>query len=242
MLKTLACCLALGAVPTATTAQVSHTGPASLFTSDMLGIMTPVPGGEPEAADTANGFALTGDMNIDLTGRSVGDDPYVGLVGQRPFTVGPLPVQADVHLDVDLKFVNGLGTRTYPETTVAAYLVIQDVATGTAVYELYADLSQSLAGNGIAFLNGTDAAGPWVLSPNRTYCLWVGLDTIMVPSLDPMGPTSVTVEFGGVTTYGGLDATLTGVVVPEPATLCLLAVLALSLSKRDGLALMRRRR
>jgi len=41
-----------------------------------------------------------------------------------------------------------------------------------------------------------------------------------------MPPTTVTLEFGGVTGFHGVEATLIGVVVPEPCGIALLALAA----------------
>ena len=224
--------LTIVTLATPTMGQVVYTGPAVMSMSDLHGLVTPVPGGEPAATDTAGGFTLTGDINIDLEGLTIGSDVSVGFIVRRPFTVGPLPVLADTRMDVDLKFVNGLGSETEPITTVGAQIIVRDLVTNNHIFELEAHKEEELIGNGIAFMNGSPSAGPWVLSPGRDYTLdlffSVSPDFL---SVDPAPPTTVTVEFGGVTSFAGLEAPLTAPVVPEPATLGLLLLGSLALLK-----------
>ena len=220
------------------TGQVTWTGPATVIIySDILPPMA-IPGADPTAANTANGVSLTGDINLDLTGIHTSSDIGPSVTVLRPFTVGPLPVEATMQLDVDLKFVNGLGTALSPTTHVGCFAVVFEGPSTHVINELRSTQSADLQGNGLAFINGQDIAGPWMLSPGRDYTLVmdIGLsfNYSQLDDFDFLPPTTVTVEFGGISSFTGLEATLITQVVPEPATLGLLLV--------GGLALLRRRR
>jgi len=210
----LAACLTLA--PATALAQVVFTGPATLYLGGDVDLMTVI--STPTVADTSTGAILTGDIYVDLEGLNsilmgTGLDFYVG----REFSVGPLPVEVSTFLVPDLKFVNGGGSATEPTTEVAVFLDILDVTGG--LYEAVAPLSttagSSLTGNGLEYLDTATAAGPWILSPGRDYLLDM-LMNVTVSDL-PFTAASMTLEFGGISGFDGVEVGLTSTVVPEPS-------------------------
>lgn len=189
------------------------TGPAVLTTSSFpTGIVVPFPGGQPAVVDTAKGFTFTGDLTVDVT---IAGEQWSALWQvRRPFRVGMFPELADSRLAVDLKLANGLGTADSPLSQV---LTVAEVYLAGNSEQSWLVMQQTWlqTGNGITYANGLYTAGPLVLSPDRDYelCLsnhlWMRNPSYL--------PATVTLEFGGVSAFGGIDLQLVTVPVPEPA-------------------------
>ena len=195
----------------------------------------------PTAATTATGFTMTYDATVLPTYPVPVPEPSVAWVleGLQSFTVGPVPVQASLTMDVNGKLVNGGGDAGSPTTSLSwsasLHYDMDDnnmlSAGDVAIPAFTLSSSESVVGNGLSVIDDTQTmTGTFILSPEYNYLLryyqyWSVTD---LPSV----PMSSTFEAGGVTNFSGITMTLTAPPVPEPTTLCMLTCSALALLRR----------
>ncbi len=169
--------------------------------------VTELPGGEITATDTAQGFVATGDVLFDEinNGTSL-------LRFQRPFDVGPLPIEVTLSLTSDFKLVVGNGLAADPTFDLN---VVVGLFPGTGTGPLSGNTGGAQVGNGFTVFSDSFTTASWILGQG-SYTLALDLVLDSTPALS----NSVeTLEFGGISGFGGFDVSLAFTTVPEPGTL-----------------------
>jgi len=212
-------------------AQVNWLGDAQLVDGDepQNGVTF---AGPVTAASTSNGLAVTGDVVI------TADDSLPRqyfMSARRLFQVGPLPVLASISYPREFKLAVGGGPSEpgqSPMATLENYSYLLDSTASVMVDPLSIETQYYYQeANGYTVFSETFITNSYVLSPGVVYSL--ELADIMTCHYQSQGlPTmTATWEFGAISSFDGLSATLTWQTVPEPGTLALLALGALAITR-----------
>jgi hypothetical protein len=211
--------------------------------SDFYDSITFPPGDDPVGAlvhdpsGLATSLHLQGDAWV-----STDDEGYRGgeVRNQCYFEVSPFPVEVQLVLDYEYKIAVGGGLRDNQPTAEGDVLVSLFETHGFGPFLRIISQSDPQVGNGWSVVTppGLLASDSYVLSPGSRYLLMVELDMIVSENSEFLPTSVVTYEFGGLTGYDGVTGTLLHRVVPEPSTLTLLTIGALTLT----VGLWRRRR
>lgn len=198
-------------------------------------------------AETADGFKITGDVSLRYD-RSAppqpdGFQPVFQLVVDRPFTVGPLPVNVHGALTENLEAVLGNGSLTAPQMefrTYGLFFINDGGYPFIPALQIQGIDMQSLSGNSFGIFNTNASSGPYILGPGFNYLLQYRIEAWIDNSLlsvnDP--PPTLTFEFGGVSEFDGIEVSAIGVLLPEPSSIVIFSMGAILLA---GVGLRRRR-
>jgi len=187
----------------------------------------------PTFTQRADGYRITYDATVLPVYPPPDPDGTIGwnLQGIGYFHVGPVPVRATLSMHVNGKLVNGGGDADHPSTALgwgtSLYYDLDgnhQISVGDVrVPEFTLNANTTLVGNGLRVVDDTQTMSPsFILAPEYSYLLTVG-QSWSISDL-PSGPMASTFEAGGETSYSGITLTLAATMVPEPATLSLLAL------------------
>ncbi|MDX2115539.1 MAG: hypothetical protein SFZ24_07950 [Planctomycetota bacterium] len=160
---------------------------------------------------------------------------HFAAVALRTFRVGSLPVRWSASYTADAKIVNGFSlSETTPETSFA---------TGMNLY--FGDLSSGglniavqqgeLVGGGLTEFQHDGESIEYVLPANTTFTLALILEVFVTADYNGgsfFPPTTITAEFGGLSSYAGLSADVSWQTVPAPGAVVLATLAGAGLAAR----------
>lgn len=180
--------------------------------------------GAPYTVDLFTGFTLASDYQVG-PGRSF-------LIGTRPFQVGLLPERINSFASENFKIVvagGASGAPTDAQLDATVYYTIEPDPLGPEWPGAAAGGTVTVLGNGLSERDA-DLVGPLnsvlpsdrILAPGH-YVLKTYVDINFTPGPPTAYPLAAFIELGGLSPYAGIDVSIIGVPVPEPAPAALLA-------------------
>ena len=237
----LLCALLFAIVLTEGRGQITLVGDATIGTDGFPPAVFLDPP-DTDSLEVAGGLLLSlydGDWQYVVPNVGPQSEQTIFVSAYQVFSVGPLPVRVNsLSLDANFKIVNGGGNSNWPKTSVLRRAVIFDAGGGPVILRTQGGVTD-LTGNGLAIIDETTTSSqtPYILGGGLSYALQIDfLTTVQGPSENELVPrSSVTAEFGGISSFEGFTASFTYETVPEPQAAMLLA-------SASGLLLGRRRR
>jgi hypothetical protein len=215
--------VAAAAVLAAAGAQaLTFTGPAGFAYS--YGGAPPTLLSPSQVEDRANGFALRGDYRF-------GAGQFF-LVATRPFSIGAIPERLTSSSREQFKIViagGNSGAGSAAELRTRVHYTIEPVPMGLFAPAVVTGSDVLLQDNGLIV---TEAVFPGVLQPvlppqhilaTGDYLLKAYFEVEFVPGPPTVFPLWGYLEAGGLTGFSGVEVSLIGTTVPEPAPLAMLA-------------------
>lgn len=184
------------------------------------------------ALGTSDGMTVIGDLTMQASLQL--QQMYV-VESARPFLVGSLPIEVSALYSPSYKIAVSGGDESQPEANLIVAYSVRELSPGSVTLSTFNhDFNVSQDGNGIYIGGANYTSDDYILTPGISYELISYIQMQVGPQPGQTPIAAGTFEFGGVTSFDGLESTLSWSTVPEPCSLGLLAL--------GGLGLMRRRK
>jgi len=194
-----------------------------------------------EATPTPTGFTIKGDVSLAHDRfdepQLDGFEPVFQLIVNRKFSVGPLPVRTHGALSEEIKAVLANGSDTAPQMQFRTFILFFVEDGGypfiNPMWTFNLDTSGApMVGNNFEVFNRSSTGSDYILGPGLNYSMEYRIEAWINNAglADTDAPPVLTFEFGGVSSFDGIEASAIGVIVPEPSTglLAIAGIMALT--------------